>query len=161
MKRELQAIIRKAIADARKRVVSDARGILQNDPRQAYRAVRYSVYKQIFGGQMNILSPRTRGAGTNYVRPRKLDQNPNQRGGNRTKRNPRTIQIDSYQGKDRGFILRFINAGTVDRQTRYGNRGYLRARDWFGRISAWHMNTAANEVVKMVEEMLNAEFKLQ
>ena len=161
IKRELQAIIRKAIAAARKRVVSDARGILQNDPRQAYRAVRYSVYKQIFGGQMNILSPRTRGAGTNYVRPRKLDQNPNQRGGNRTKRNPRTIQIDSYQGKDRGFILRFINAGTVDRQTRYGNRGYLRARDWFGRISAWHMNTAANDVVKMVEEMLNAEFKLQ
>lgn len=161
MKRELQAIIRKAIADARKRVVSDARGILQNDPRQAYRAVRYSVYKQIFGGQMNILSPRTRGAGTNYIRPRKLDQNPNQRGGNRTKLNPRTIQIDSYQGKDRGFILRFINAGTVDRQTRYGNRGYMRARDWFGRISSWHMNTAANEVVQMVEELLSAEFKLQ
>ena len=95
MKRELQAIIRKAIAAARKRVANDARGILQNDPRQAYRAVRYSVYKQIFGGQMNILSTRTRGAGTNYVRPRKLDKNPNQRGGNRTKRNPRTIQIDS------------------------------------------------------------------
>ena len=72
-----------------------------------------------------------------------------------------TIQIDSYQGKDRSFVLRFINSGTVDRQTRYGNRGYLRARDWFGRISAWHMNTAANEVVKMVEELLNAEFKLQ
>lgn len=161
MKRELQAIIRKAIAAARARTVSDASDVLKNDPRQAYRAVRYSVYKQIFGGQMNILSPRTRGAGTNYVRPRKLDQNPNQRGGNRTKRNPRTIQIDSYQGKDRGFILRFINAGTVDRQTRYGNRGHLTARDWFGRISAWHMNTAANEVVKMVEEMLNAEFKLQ
>ena len=77
------------------------------------------------------------------------------------KRSDRTAALEGYQGADRGFILRFINAGTVDRQPRYGNRGYLRARDWFGRISAWHMNTAANEVVKMVEELLNAEFKLQ
>ena len=130
-------------------------------PRQAYRAVRYSVYKQIFGGQMNILSPRTRGAG-NYVRPAsstRISRHSEAATEQSAIREP--SRLTAIRAKDRGFILRFINAGTVDRQTRYGNRGYLRARDWFGRISAWHMNTAANDVVKMVEEMLNAEFKLQ
>lgn len=161
MKKYLQGIIRKCIATARKNVISDAQGILTNDPRQAYKAVRNSVYKQIFGGQINILSSRRRGAGTNYQRPRKLDENPHQRGGNRRPRNDRTIQIDSYQGKDRGFILRFQNAGTVDRKTRYGSRGRIRARDWFGRSSAFQMDAAATHIAEMIEDMLDSEFKLQ
>ena len=172
MKKYLQGIIRKCIGEARKNVVKDAQGVLSTkpegapdnwvaDPRHAYKAVRNSVYKQIFGGQINILSSRKRGAPTRYQRPRKLDDNPHQRGGNRRKRSLRTMQLDSYEGADRGFILRFQNAGTVDRDTRYGNRGSLRARHWFGVSSASQMDAAATKVAVMIEQMLDSEFKLQ
>lgn len=172
MKKYLQGIIRKCIGEARKNVVKDAQDVLSTkpegapdnwvaDPRHAYKAVRNSVYKQIFGGQINILSSRKRGAPTRYQRPRKLDDNPHQRGGNRRKRSLRTMQLDSYEGADRGFILRFQNAGTVDRETRYGNRGSLRARNWFGVSSAYQMDAAATKVAVMIEQMLDSEFKLQ
>ena len=161
MHKELTDIIRRAIMQARKNISDDAKDVLENDPRQAYRAVRSSVYKQIFGGQINILPSRKRGAPTRYQRPRKLDDNPHQRGGNRRKRSLRTLQLNSYEGVDRGFILRFQNAGTVDRETRYGNRGSLRARHWFGVSSAYQMDAAATKVAVMIEQMLDSEFKLQ
>ena len=161
MKKYLQGIIRKCIGEARKNVVKDAQGVLDNDPRHAYKAVRNSVYKQIFGGQINILSSRKRGAPTRYQRPRKLDENPHKRGGNRRKRSLRTLQLNSYEGVDRGFVLRFQNAGTVDRDTRYGNRGSLRARHWFGVSSAYQMDAAATKIAVMIEQMLDSEFKLQ
>lgn len=158
-KKELQAIIRRAIVKARKNVEKDAKGVLENDPRHAYKAVRNSVYKQIFGGQINILPNRTRGAATSYIKPHK--QRPeNARGGNRRTRSMRTMQIDSYEGADRGFILRFQNAGTADRQTRYGNRGSLRARHWFGISSTLQMDTAASKIAEDIETMLQQEFQL-
>lgn len=159
MKRELRRIIKDAIGEARKRIVKDAQSALENDPRQAYRAVRNSVYKQIFGGQVNILSPRRRGAATRYVKPRKLDDNPHQRGGNRRRRSERTMQVESYHGKDRGFILRFLQMGTSERHTIYGNRGSIRARDWFGISSAFQMEAAATQIAQEIENLLGAEFK--
>lgn len=158
-KQEIQRIIRNAIGKARRNVIRDAQGVLENDPRQAYKAVRNSVYKQVFGGQINILPSRKRGAPTSYVRPRKLDANPHQRGGNRR---PRVVEdamrIDSYHGVDRGFILRFQNAGTVERESRYGKRGSLRPRNWFGISSAYQMDAAADEVAQEIENMLQQEF---
>lgn len=156
-KRELQVIIRRAINEARKNVIKDAQDVLENDPRHAYKAVRNSVYKQILGGQINILSSRHRGAATKYQRPRK-ERPENARGGNRRPRSMRTMQIDSYEGVDRGFILRFQNAGTVDRETRFGNRGNLRARHWFGRSSAFQMDAAASHIAEEIENMLQQEF---
>lgn len=159
MKRHLQAAIRKIVNEARKRIIQDAQGILENDPRHAYKAVRSSVYKQILGGQVNILSSRKRGAPTTYQRPKK-DRDPNARGGNRRPRSYRTMQVDSYEGVDRGFILRFQNAGTAKRETRFGNRGSLRARHWFGTSSAFHVQQAADETVEMIENILQQEFQL-
>ena len=159
-KKELQDIIRRCINEARKNVVKDAQDVLKdNDPRHAYKAVRNSVYKQILGGQINILSSRHRGAATNYKRPRTLREG--QRGGNRRKQSDRTLQIDSYEGIDRGFILRFQNAGTVDRETRYGKRGHLAARHWFGISSAFQMDAAASHIAEEIEKMLQQEFQLQ
>ena len=80
-KRELQAIIRRAIGEARKNVIKDAQDVLENDPRHAYKAVRNSVYKQIFGGQINILSSRHRGAPTKWTKPKK-DRPENAKTGN-------------------------------------------------------------------------------
>ena len=158
IKKELQAIIRRAIGQARKRIVQDAKGVLENDPRHAYKAVRYSVYKQIFGAQVNILPSRKRGAPTKYQPPRKLDENLHQRGGNRRPRSYRTMQLQSYEGVDRGFILRFQNAGTVKRETRFGNRGSLAARHWFGTSSAFQVYAAAREVAEEIEKLLQQEF---
>ena len=155
-RKELQAIIRHAINEARKNVIKDARDVLENDPRHAYKAVRNSVYKQILGGQINILSSRHRGAATKYEPKRTLQEG--QRGGNRRPRSMRTMQIDSYEGVDRGFILRFQNAGTTDRETRFGNRGSLRARHWFGRSSAFQMDAAASRIAEEIEAMLQQEF---
>jgi hypothetical protein len=161
MRRYLQDIIRKAVADARRDIVKDARDVLENDPRQAYRAVRYSVYKKILGAQVNILPRTKRGAPTKYIRPRQLDKTPHQRGGNRRKRSLETMRYDSYQGVDRGFILRFQQSGTDDRETRFGNRGAIRARNWFGISSAFHVEAAANKIAEMIERALDSEFKLQ
>ena len=156
-KKELQRIIRNAIGEARKNVIRDAQDVLVNDPRHAYKAVRNSVYRQIFGGQINILSSSRRGAPTKWVKPKK--QRPERaRGGNRRKRSYNTMRIDSYEGVDRGFILRFLNAGTDKRETRYGTRGALRPRRWFGISTTYQLEAAANRVTEEVEKLLQQEF---
>ena len=157
-RKELQRIIRKAIGEARRNVIKDAKDVLENDPRHAYKAVRNSVYKQILGGQINILSSRRRGAPTNYEPKRTLQEG--QRGGNRRKRSEETMRYMSYEGADRGFILRFLNAGTAERETRFGKRGSLTARQWFGRSSAFQLDGAANKVAEEIERMLQQEFQL-
>ena len=157
-RRTLQAIIRRAIGEARKNVIKDAQDVLENDPRHAYKAVRNSVYKQLLGGQINILSSGKRGNAPKWVKPKK-DRPANAIGGNRRKRSQRTMQLDSYEGVDRGFILRFQNAGTVKRETRYGNRGSLSARHWFGISSAFQMDAAASRVAEEIENLLQQEFQ--
>ena len=155
-KKELQDIIRRAIGEARKNVVEDAKDVLQNDPRHAYKAVRHSVYKQIYGAQINILSGGKRGAATKYERKPTLQQG--QRGGNRRKRSSETMRYESYEGKDRSFILRFQNSGTIDRKTRYGDRGHISSRRWFGISTSFQMDAAAGRIAEEIEAMLQQEF---
>lgn len=157
-RKALQAIIRSAVSEAKRNISKDAHDVLENDPRHAYKAVRYSIYKQILGGQVNILGRRKRGAATSYVRPRK-ERPEHARGGNRRNRSARTMQIDSYEGVDRGFILRFLNAGTVMRETRYGNRDSITARHWFGVSSLYQMDAAAEKVATEIEAMIQQEFQ--
>lgn len=149
MRKDLKKIIRTVLAEARKSMSRDARGVLPNDPRRAYQAVRHSVYKRVLGGQVNILQRKRAGGSMSIVRPVRTLR-PGQRGGNRRKRSARTNQVDGYVGADRGFILRFINAGTVVRETRYGNRGSIRARNWFDVSSAFAMNTAAGRLEELI-----------
>ena len=113
--KRLRGAIREILKEARKELSGDAKENLQmqSDPRSAYKAVRSSVYKRLFGGQVNILPSRRAGAMSLYEPPRTLTAG--QRGGNRRPRSKRTTDLMSYQGKDRGFILRFLNAGTGDR----------------------------------------------
>jgi hypothetical protein len=171
-RKELQRIIRKAIGEARKNVVKDAKDVLENDPRHAYKAVRNSVYKQILGGQINILSSRHRGAPTKYEPKRTLQEG--QRGGNRRKRSAETMRYMSYEGADRGFILRFLNAGTADRGVEFaynesrkvdrwnkhpntGNRGRIRARGFFATSSHQAMRKAADELTKLIDNLIKQE----
>ena len=151
----MRKLISQEVSKARAAVAQAASGALKNDPREAWKAVRRSVYKSILGGQVNILDQKGAASGSNGYRPaRKLDSNPHQRGGNRRKRSANTDRIDGYVGKDRGFILRFVNSGTAERQTRYGRRGSITARNWFPNIGQRELEAAAERLAAEIDREL-------
>ena len=151
----MRKLISQEVSKARAAAAQAASGALKNDPREAWKAVRRSVYKSILGGQVNILNQKGAASGSNGYRPaRKLDSNPHQRGGNRRKRSANTDRIDGYVGKDRGFILRFVNSGTAERQTRYGRRGSITARNWFPNIGQRELEAAAERLAVAIDREL-------
>lgn len=176
--KRLRGAIRKVLGEVRSKLSKDAQTGLQmkSDPRHAYKAVRFAVYKRIFGGQVNILQSRkASGNRSSYQPPRKgLPK----RGGNRRTRSQRTIAIDSYEGRDRGFILRFLNAGTTERYSGYGRngrteteksifiehhdgrgfRGRIAPRNWFGPRSNQEMENAAGNIQAIIDKIINDEF---
>lgn len=175
--KRLRGVIRKVLGEARANLSKDATSGLdmKSDPRKAYKAVRYAVYKRIFGGQVNILQSRKAGAMSLYEPPKKgLPK----RGGNRALRSKRTTEIMSYQGKDRGFILRFLNQGTGDRaihsmggnalrtgsvsiiktKSLGGNRGNISARNWFGGASHKELEKVAQQIQEIIDRVINEEF---
>ena len=126
----------------------------ENDPRQSRRAIRTTVYEKILGGNINILRKRRASAPKPgaYTPTRTLQ--PGQRGGNRRRRTQRTIDLMSYQGADRGFVLRFLNAGTTDRKTRYGSRGAIAPRNWFGNASQTRLKDAAQQLDRIIDDVI-------
>lgn len=158
MAKELKSYIRKALKDARKNLSNDAKNYLKEDPRKAARAVKYSVYKSMFGGNVSILQKRAGTAGARYQLVRQKKLQPGQRGGNRRPRvDDQRNRLETYFGADRGFVLRFINSGTVSRQTRFGNRGAISQRNWFGHTAPWQMESAAEKVAAAINEYVNKE----
>ena len=153
----IRKLITQEIAKARAAISQSAKGAMASDPRQAYKAVRRSVYKSILGGQVNIFNPRggASSSGSSFAKARKLDNHPHQRGGNRRKRSARTDQVDCYVGKDRGFILRFVNSGiSKPRQTRYGNRGVIPARNWLATSGQKDLEAAAERLSALIDKEL-------
>ena len=165
MERAIRKLIRGALSQARSNVSKDVRNYIKSDPRGAYKAVRHAVYKKVFGGNISILQKRSRGAATGYVKP---TTNHTGRGGNRWGRSKRTEQLESYGGADRGFILRFLNAGTVQRNitsytnrqgesqriSRLGNRGSISSTGLFSHTAPWQMDAAATLVSEAIEELI-------
>lgn len=147
---QVRSVIRDVLREARKKISQDAKTYIEDDPRKAYKAVRHTVYKQLFGGNVNILSKRKAGAKSELIRPRILQSG--QRGGNRRPRVESRNRLDQYYGSDRGFILRFLEGGTQNRQTRYGSRGAIRQTDWFGHVATWHIQDAASQVAEAINE---------
>lgn len=174
--KRLRGVIRKILGEARANLRKDAASGLQmkSDPRNAYKAVRYAVYKRLFGGQVNILNSRKTGVETGYNPPRTL--HPGQRGGNRRQRNSRNL--NKYEGADRGFILRWLNNGMtktnprvirftvndnrkVDRWNKHpntGNRGAITARNWFGSASIRELENVADRMQILVDKIIKEEF---
>ena len=153
----IRKLITQEIAKARAAISQSAKGAMASDPRQAYKAVRRSVYKSILGGQVNIFNSRggASSSGSSFAKARKLDNHPHQRGGNRRKRSARTDQVDGYVGKDRGFILRFVNSGiSKPRQTRYGNRGVIAARNWLATSGQKDLEAAAERLSALIDKEL-------
>jgi hypothetical protein len=149
---------------------------MESDPRNAYKAVRFAVYKRLFGGQVNILQSRRAGVMRLYEPQRTLD--PGKRGGNRRQRSQRTTNLMSYNGVDRGFILRWLNGGMnrthprtirftenpnrkVDKWNKHPNTGYrgaIAARNWFGNASLMELRTVASEMQQLIDKIIKDEF---
>ena len=151
----VKGAIRKVLKEARGKISEDAKSYIQDDPRKAYRAVKHTVYKTLFGGNVSILSKRRAGAKYDLIRQKKL--RPGQVGGNRRPRVESRNRLDQYFGSDRGFILRFLSSGTVTRETRYGNRGAIRRTDWFGHVATMHMQQAAADIAAMINEYVRKQ----
>ena len=91
--------------------------------------------------------------------------------------------MEGYQGMDRGFVLRFLNAGTTDRiitsytdrtGTRHnlgsgstvnfrthatgGNRGSISARNWFGSASQKALENASFQMQELIDRIIAQEF---
>lgn len=158
MRRALKKAIGKVLRDTRNKVAKDVRQGIGSDPRRAYQAVRRSLYRKILGGNISILSGRSAGNGRDFSPVRKIDTHPHQRGGNRIQRSDRTERLNSYYGKDRAFVLRFLNSGTDSRTTRFGNRGSIHARRVFAISAAYQMDKAVRDVNELIEEVLAEEF---
>lgn len=174
--KRLRGAIRKILGQARSNLRKDAASGLdmKSDPRHAYKAVRFAVYKRLFGGQVNILNSRRAGAQTGYKPPR--TSTPGQRGGNRRTRKSRNLDI--YEGVDRGFILRWLSDGMtktnpraikftenparkVDRWNKHpntGNRGAIAPRNWFREASHKELQSAAGEMQELIDKIIKEEF---
>jgi hypothetical protein len=166
MEKKVQGLIRQVLLAARREVSNAANtpSVMKSDPRQAYKAVKSAVYKRILGGSVSILNRRR--AGSRLPVPpvvHKLETQTNSkgnhRGGNRIPRSRRTEDLLTYAGADRGFILRFLNAGTSDRTTRYGHRGAIGARNFFANSSQKAMEKAAEQLGTLIDELIKKEMK--
>lgn len=153
MERNIRKLIRQVLKEARKRLSQDARNYMDSDPRKAYRAVKHSVYKELFGGNLSILQKKK--AGTTYTMQQRTSSRSGRGGNRRPFVNDNRNRLYKYMGADRGFVLRFLASGTVKRQTRYGNRGSIRQTNWFAHTAPWHMETAAEEVANSINEYVN------
>lgn len=174
MEKKVQKIVRTVLSRVRKDVSQAARGAMGADPRQAYKAVKTAVYRQILGGNVSILNKK-RGSTqfSAYEPPRK----PSRRGGNRRTRSPRTDDLIHYAGPDRAFILRFLNQGTnprvikdfkydesrkVDKWNKHPNtgfRGAIRPRNFFRLTSHSAMRKASQELQQLIDELIKQEMK--
>lgn len=150
--RILRNAIRKVIIEARKEIVDSLKNSIAYDPRGTARSVRTSVYKKLLGANVNILSSRKVHTATLYEPPKKLK--PGQWGGNRRKRSERTRRVMSYGPLDRGFILRYLNNGTGIRTTVYGNRGSIKARNFFKGASKAAIMQAADNLSEIIDNEL-------
>lgn len=161
MKKLVHRILSKVLQAARTKTSKDSKSVLRNDPRQAYRAVKRTVYRRILGGAISILAKR-RASNTRVEVKKDRKLRPGQRGGNRMVRGEKTKRLDSYFGSDRGFILRFVNAGTKQRLAgligkkqktmSFANRGSISARHWFASSSQRNMEAAAQQFCELIDK---------
>ena len=161
MRQRLQEAISKDVWAARQSVVRNMASVFDNgDPAQARRAVRNIVYEKVLGANLNILNMK-RGTASWRVRQvdRKGTSDPKGRGGNRLKRNIKTIRMHGYEGKARGMILRWVNSGNKEeRKSRYGSRGQIPRNNFFQPLASAALNVVSQHLSQIIEEEIAKSF---
>ena len=175
---ELGKRLRECIFQELKRIRNDVAGGLKfanGDPRGTRGAVKRYVAGKYLGGVVSILDGKKSGSKNSYEAPRKL--RPGQRGGNRMLRSQRTDDMLHYGPDERGFILRFVNSGTIPRYANGRNvsgrnmrnffklqeegdyyRGSIAARNFMDRLGSPAMQKAVDNLSKMIDEEFNKLF---
>ena len=162
MERKLRNTIHTLILKAREQVAAVAETKLKNDPRKTAHAIRSTVYKEVFGANLNLLSSKKANSPgpippVRYRLQTETNKKGNHRGGNRRPRSKRTIQMLGYQGFDRAFVLRWNSDGTNDRTTKFGSRGAISPRGWFPPAATNALGRMADELVQMIDEIIAKE----
>lgn len=182
MEKKVQGLIRKVLMAARREI---GKSILfkGGDPRQAYKAVKTSVYRQILGGNVSLYSKRRSGTKfSSYEPPRTLKTG--QRGGNRRPRSQRSWDLIHYAGPDRAFVLRFLNDGVQKRTIEFnydearehvhrgsqggnmkkygktintGYRGNIKPRKFFEPASHQALRKAADQLSQLIDDLIKKE----
>ena len=156
MENKLRKAIHTLILEAREKVASVAETKLLNDPRKTAHAIRSTVYREVFGANLNLLSSKKANS-PGPIPPESVRKKSKAIGGNRRLRSAETIQRLGYRGFDRAFVLRFDSDGTKVRKTRYGSRGAIAPRGWFPPAATNALNQMADQLVKMIDEMIAKE----
>lgn len=158
-RKQIRKEVREVLRPVQKTVQNAARGALRSDPRKAYLGVKLSVYgRRAVGGNVSLLNQRSTGRMTKYSKPK---------GGvsgitRNRKRSKRTQDIEGYHGRDRAFILRFLNQGTTKRtaftrtkskNNKTANRGTIAAMNFFS-VADGAMKQAAETLGKRVERLI-------
>ena len=177
LRKKLQEAIREDVWKARNSVVNSMKGIFDNgDPAEARRAVRNIVYESVLGANLNIMNMK-RGTASWRVRQveRRGTSDPKGRGGNRRKRNFITIRMHGYEGKAKGFLLRWLNNGVNDRAIKFkarmsrkadkwnthpnsGNRGSIAARNFFEPMASAAFDVVSQHLAQIIEEEIANAF---
>lgn len=154
-RKDLRKIVRKEVVAVRRRVVKAAADAMQSDPNRAKNAVLGTVYKNVIGGSVSLfdrknkvkkmrLVKQKRGGASGIIRNRYVSD--------------RTKQIRGYMPENRGFILRFINKGTVTRTANgrggRGNRGAITATNFFEPVATAGMRQAAANMSREVDKLI-------
>ena len=163
-KKRIKAMLTKEAKKVRQNISKDLKNNIENDPRAAYQAVKRMLYKKILGFNVSILNPKKGSVKSMrlYHKPRKLDTNPHQRGGNRVPRGSRTNTVMHYGPHDRGWILRIVNGGTTERTAGThggrlsGHRGAIAPRNFFAPAANSSLMHAADNLANLIDTELMA-----
>lgn len=151
---DIRKVFRKVMSPVRKAVQNAAKQSLGTDPRDAWKGVRVITLKKGAGAVAGLLNPyggikssgiyrKPRGGKSGIIR-------------NRAK-SDRTKQVEGYFGKDRAWILRIINQGTVNGPRMAGTRGTLKKEANRGELTAKKFFNAAEPAMKQAEKNLAVE----
>ena len=170
MGKRLRNLIYQELNAARKSIANSIR-FDNGDPRHTRESIKRYVASKYLGGVVSILDGRKVGASNSYEAPRRLRIG--QRGGNRMLRSQRTHDILHYGPQDRGFILRFVNSGTIPRYANGRNvtgnnrnlrrffklqeegdnyRGSIKSRNFLSQLGDPAMRKAVANIGRMVDD---------
>lgn len=175
--RALHNLIRASLKKGVKVARQSAKGKLGEDPHKSFLGIRSLTWlagksskaSGQFGGNISMLS-RMRAARkpdpTIFVtHPRKLDQNPHQRGGNRMKRSKYSDRMDGYSGLDRQMVMMWNSLGAKrpgKTARRYSDshlrqparRGNIAPRGVFQSVAPLGMQAAEQHLIAGLEKLV-------